>query len=769
MANAFTKVPETKNNPSKNVWDWSHINNFTTELGRLTPVFCRRVPAGTSLRFEPDFALKFMPMMFPVQSAIKARINFFRMPIRALWKNYKDWLSTVNMKAADGSSINSKYVPPFISITTEKSSELYERFEHYFGTCSDLDLMGLPTTLDTVGTGYWDFEPTVPNEAYYAVYAGSHRELPAVGTDFNFGGAITSNTVPENTAVIRAVVSFPGEQVKVSDIPDFSFRIQEGVARESFRLQYAALPLADDPECLLAFSLGSDGRVNGYWKSTGYDSTTGLVSFTALNGVPTPIETLCLYIDGSVSTASMQQPITYVDSFFAVKSSEDIQYSPESCPWHNSSTKSGLKVSSLPLRMREAVYNAYIRYDRNNPLVVSGVPKYNDWVLGYDKDGDDTLNYYTIGGPVSNPLIQGETSGLDYFYGRKYVNWEPDYLTTAVQSPQEGDAPLVGLTNYATVVSEDNGAAKLKLNSVLTDEDGNSYQVHMISDKEGLKGVNYTQLDVKDIDGNPVTNMYQAVSSGISIEDFRQVNAYQRYLELNMRRGYSYKDIVEGRYDVNVRYDDLLMPEFCGGFTRDVGMNPITQTTPTNESGTYQGALGSQSGDAYVVGSSESSVNIYCDEESIVMAFVSVAPTPIYSQTLLKDWLISDPLDEFSPEFANIGFQPITLAEVAPIQAFNNGGLENLTKVFGYQRPWYHLIGMTDQAHGLFRTQLKNFIMKRTWLGVPELGRDFLQVKPEQVNDVFSVTETTDKIFGQILFKLFVKNEVPRNAVPRLE
>ena len=39
-------------------------------------------------------------------------------------------------------------------------------------------------------------------------------------------------------------------------------------------------------------------------------------------------------------------------------------------------------------------------------------------------------------------------------------------------------------------------------------------------------------------------------------------NAYQKFLELNMRKGYSYRDIVEGRFDVKVRYDELLMPEF---------------------------------------------------------------------------------------------------------------------------------------------------------------------------------------------------------------
>ena len=66
-----------------------------------------------------------------------------------------------------------------------------------------------------------------------------------------------------------------------------------------------------------------------------------------------------------------------------------------------------------------------------------------------------------------------------------------------------------------------------------------------------------------------------------------------------MRKGYSYRDIIEGRFDVKVRYDELLMPEFFGGFTRDIDMHAISQSVDQNlakGAETYAGALGSQSG-----------------------------------------------------------------------------------------------------------------------------------------------------------------------------
>ena len=92
-----------------------------------------------------------------------------------------------------------------------------------------------------------------------------------------------------------------------------------------------------------------------------------------------------------------------------------------------------------------------------------------------------------------------------------------------------------------------------------------------------------------------------------------------------------------------------------------------------------------------------------------------------------------------------------------------------MNTVFGYQRPWYEYVQKRDTAHGLFRTELRNFIMNRVFAGVPELGADFTTVDEKSVNDVFSVTEISDKILGQIYFDCTVKLPISRVVVPRLE
>ena len=131
----------------------------------------------------------------------------------------------------------------------------------------------------------------------------------------------------------------------------------------------------------------------------------------------------------------------------------------------------------------------------------------------------------------------------------------------------------------------------------LVDEEGRRYQVAFDSDKDGLQGVKYIELD-NDVKLRQPRNLIDVATSGISINDLRNVNAYQKFLELNMRKGYSYRDIIEGRFDVKVRYDELLMPEFFGGFSRDIDMHSITQTVDQQTDGdnSYKNALGSQAG-----------------------------------------------------------------------------------------------------------------------------------------------------------------------------
>ena len=52
--NIFDATFDANNRIDVNSFDWSHVNNLTTNFGRITPVFCELVPAKGSLRINPE-------------------------------------------------------------------------------------------------------------------------------------------------------------------------------------------------------------------------------------------------------------------------------------------------------------------------------------------------------------------------------------------------------------------------------------------------------------------------------------------------------------------------------------------------------------------------------------------------------------------------------------------------------------------------------------------------------------------------------------------
>ena len=150
------------------------------------------------------------------------------------------------------------------------------------------------------------------------------------------------------------------------------------------------------------------------------------------------------------------------------------------------------------------------------------------------------------------------------------------------------------------------------------------------------------------------------------------------------------------------------------------------------------------------------------------MGLLYVTPLPVYTQLPPKHFTYRGLLDHYQPEFNHIGFQPILYKEVCPIQSFRNNP-KSLSDTFGYNRPWYEYCQKYDQAHGEFRTTLNKFLMNRTFNSRPELSKSFLLVDPTQLNNVFSVTETTDKIYGQVWLDITVKLPIARVAIPRLD
>lgn len=768
MKTAFQQNQALRNNVRTSTFPWSHVNNFTTEIGRITPIFCNLVPFKGSVKIPVTLAIQSMPMVFPIQTRMLAKVSFFRYPLRALWKDYRDYQGNYKQGLEE----------PFHDFASISN----------FGTCSLFDYLGLPTTVATTGQSNVSL-PAITSEFFYGknqaegaeaeyIPFGNSEALARTFTSFSSSYLLSKDEiiVGSTDGNITSYIGVSGESSVLKQPLPYNYINTVYYSLDISGMSSAVFNAASVTFRNLKYAGGSPGNtlavgvvVNDVASFTSYrltkDEAEVSINLSDINGVDDDKlknAKLVVAIDksaiGYVSNIMAQLPLEIVPNNNQIYSDFSISFLNTSSEvkdvdrtnhvWYASDNSGrfgtkGLKISAYGARAYEGVFNAFFRNIQNDPYYVNGQVEYNQFI----------------------PTMDGGVD--DYNYSLHYMNWERDVFTTALQSPQQGQAPLVGLTtytDYTTAIENEDGSITYRQNLALTDEDGNSYGVDFKSDDDGLTDVVYTKLG-SDVQVGKVTRLIDLASSGISIQDLRNVNAYQRYLELNIRANYTYKQIVENRFNVKIRYSDLLMPEYLGGFTQELNMRGVTQTVDNSLQGSYDGALGSQAGIAYSMRQGRD-ITVYCDEESIVLGLCTIVPIPVYSQFLPKHFLYRELLDHFTPEFNNIGYQPILNRELAPLQC---SSVEELNGVFGYQRPWYEYLSMLDQAHGLYRTTMRNFLMQRTFGASPVLGRQFLQINPEDVNDVFSVTQPTDKFYGQVYIGALAKLPIPRVSIPRLE
>lgn len=768
--NVFAQSKEPVNQPKRNTFDLTFQNNLSMEFGKLYPVFCKEVLPGDSLRIDPSFGLRFMPMNFPVQTKMQANLHFFYVRNRNLWKDWEDFIGRTK------TGLTAPYLSTAALTHLAKTGELG-------------DYMGLPTVLagaygynetfevrDILHTSSSDY-----NRCYHLENLSDALSWITTNKDTDIRTLLATDDV--STTDYPAVFTEKDCNFLIGDTLQFKYqgsneypssckwRIIICRKTESGYLpvaigNHAAVANEELPEDWYDLPIGLEYYINAEGTITQAHADTDVKSALreACQGAPfrVVVATYTNWNDmpsyqqdvSNVAPANIDNPAVYygikelvVDGQAAANYTEIDKVPDERNLYKSSDTR----ISALPFRAYESIYNAFYRNQQNDPYMLSTGP----------------LGAYQA---EYNKFIPSQEGGEDSnFYDLRTRNWEQDYLTSAVPSPQQGVAPLVGVSASGQFTF-DNG-------------DGTTTTVTPTigSDGDTLTGIDsYTTTRQTNSDGQPIDlgaldRMKDFILRGISISDFRNVNALQRWLEVNMRRGFRYKDQIMSHYGVDVKYDTLDMPEFIGGMSEPVLVNQINQTVQQvmpgqAGSGKYLDQLGAFAGQASILAQSAHQIDKYCDEHGFIIGILSVSPVPNYSQLLPKMFLKHDTLDYYFPEFGHVGLQPITYREVCPLQSFAaNTSNDRLNDVFGYQRAWYDLLGSVDEVHGLMRTELRNFLINRQFDERPVLGHDFISIDPESVNDVFKVTDLNDKIVGQVYFRVSGKRPIPRFGIPRLE
>ncbi len=309
--------------------------------------------------------------------------------------------------------------------------------------------------------------------------------------------------------------------------------------------------------------------------------------------------------------------------------------------------------------------------------------------------------------------------------GKRY-----DYFTSCLPWPQKG--PGVELPIGATAVidgvtplgssSQHIGAMSLKTNSY----GGAGGVVFVGHNADGVNPGVYdfvaSSIPKMPSDSSPwLANLEHATAA--TINSLRQAFQLQRYYEKDARGGTRYIEKIKSHFGVTSPDARLQRPEYLGGHTDRININPVVQTSSTDTT-SPQGSLAAfgVSGARYH-GFSKSFV-----EHGYIIGLAHVRADLTYQQGINKMWSRKTVLDFYWPSFAHLGEQAVLNKEI-----FAQGSAVD-DEVFGYQERYGEYRYKPSMITGKFRStypqSLDAWHFSQKFENLPTLSNQFIQDHP---------------------------------------
>lgn len=212
--------------------------------------------------------------------------------------------------------------------------------------------------------------------------------------------------------------------------------------------------------------------------------------------------------------------------------------------------------------------------------------------------------------------------------------------------------------------------------------------------------------------------------SSVSISSLRTAFQMQKFYERLARGGSRYTEVLRSFFGVVSPDARLQRPEFLGSFTKMVNVNPIAQTSATDDT-SPQGNLSAYGVTAAKFhGFTKSFV-----EHGYIFGFVCARADLTYQQGINKMWLRSTVYDFYWPTFAHLSEQAIELREIYA------QGSEADTTVFGYQERYAEYRYKPSQITGKFRSSVTGgnldvWHLSQFFNNAPTLNEEFITENP---------------------------------------
>ncbi|WNK12789.1 MAG: major capsid protein [Microvirus sp.] len=390
-----------------------------------------------------------------------------------------------------------------------------------------------------------------------------------------------------------------------------------------------------------------------------------------------------------------------------------------------------ITFNALPLRAYNRIWQNWFR-DEN--LIATGANILNQ------NDGPDPATDFTL-------LKRGK---------------RPDYFTTCLPWPQKGNTAVsLPLGSTAPLRSDGNSPiirGGAGANAGLQFTAGTVGTAATLQFATSAGALNFGTA------GTAFTGIYADLSTATAatINQLRTAFQIQRLLERDARGGTRYTEIIRSHFGVISPDQRLQRPEYLGGGTTPLILNPVAQTSGTNASGTTT-PLGNLAAVGTIL--SRNGFSQSFTEHGYIIGLANVRADLTYQQGLRKMFSRSTRYDFYFPVFANLGEQAVLNKEIYM------DGSANDNNVFGYQERWGEYRYSPNQINALFRSTAAGTIdawhLAQRFSVLPTLGPTFMEeAVPLQRALAVGAAANGAQIIFDSYFDMTATRPLPMYSVP---